>query len=327
MKVLVQGVVCWEERSGLEGLNWVVGVSLRHTILKLSGNCHRCNSHRSPCMHTMIRTQIRLPAILGPQNRHLRSVINPFPHSRRSSCSRLTQTLLIIPLAMSDRSRRRCVQRRTAVPDATHYVGYVEDEETPEMIMKKFEEMERIKAASKRSSSSVAAADQTAAGPSSSKSAAAAGADDAPAPAGAGQQQADAAAAAAAAPATGDVDAAEEGPLDQQQLQEIFKATSMYNVKSLLANNEALMVDAAANKQQLGNRGLAADIDFDSGTGTAGLLRPVHVYMLLPRSVHSASVCHLALYTLPCTQPCTPAGAPDTSWMQGAGCQSHSQQL
>ena len=32
------------------------------------------------------------------------------------------------------------------MPSAAHYVGYVEDEETPEMIMKKFEELERIMA-------------------------------------------------------------------------------------------------------------------------------------------------------------------------------------
>lgn len=38
-----------------------------------------------------------------------------------------------------DRPKRRCVARKTAVPSAVHYVGYVEDDETPEMIMRKFE--------------------------------------------------------------------------------------------------------------------------------------------------------------------------------------------
>lgn len=37
----------------------------------------------------------------------------------------------------SSRPRRQCVERRMAVPSAVHYLGYVEDEETPEMIMKK----------------------------------------------------------------------------------------------------------------------------------------------------------------------------------------------
>lgn len=147
---------------------------------------------------------------------------------------------------MSDRSRRRCVLRKTAVPDATHYVGYVEDDETPEMIMRKFEEMERIKAANKRSGQPVAGQQADAAGPSSST--AALEATDAQA---AGAQQQDA------------VEDDEEGPLDQQQLQEIFKATSMYNVKSLMSNNEALMVDAAAKQQP--DRGPASDIAFDSG--------------------------------------------------------------
>lgn len=154
--------------------------------------------------------------------------------------------------------------RKTAVPDATHYVGYVEDEETPEMIMKKFEEMERIKAASRRPAEQQQAAQQAdtdAAGPSGATAAPGAAARS-----GASDVATEQLAAAAAA---GD----DEGPLDQQQLQEIFKATSMYNVKSLLGNNEALMVDAAAARAQA-DRGLAAaDIGLDSGVcGVGGLL-------------------------------------------------------
>ena len=30
------------------------------------------------------------------------------------------------------------------MPSAVHYVGYVEEDETPEMIMKKFEELEKV---------------------------------------------------------------------------------------------------------------------------------------------------------------------------------------
>lgn len=33
---------------------------------------------------------------------------------------------------------------KSAAPSAVHYVGYVEDDETPEMIMKKFEELEKV---------------------------------------------------------------------------------------------------------------------------------------------------------------------------------------
>lgn len=48
------------------------------------------------------------------------------------------------------RVKRLCVSRKAAIPSATHYVGYVEDEETPEMIMKKFEELDRVVATSQR---------------------------------------------------------------------------------------------------------------------------------------------------------------------------------
>ena len=51
------------------------------------------------------------------------------------------------------RPRRRCAERaatQRTMPSATHYVGYVYEDETPEMIMRKFEEMERIMAASKQ---------------------------------------------------------------------------------------------------------------------------------------------------------------------------------
>ena len=31
------------------------------------------------------------------------------------------------------------------MPSAIHYIGYVEEDETPEMIMKKFEELEKVR--------------------------------------------------------------------------------------------------------------------------------------------------------------------------------------
>jgi len=43
------------------------------------------------------------------------------------------------------RPKRNCAGRKSAAaPSAVHYVGYVEDNETPEMIMKKFEELEKV---------------------------------------------------------------------------------------------------------------------------------------------------------------------------------------
>ena len=52
-------------------------------------------------------------------------------------------------LVMSDQEDGRRLRRRrggnnAAMPSATHYVGYVEEDETPEMIMKKFEELEKV---------------------------------------------------------------------------------------------------------------------------------------------------------------------------------------
>lgn len=124
---------------------------------------------------------------------------------------------------MSSRPKRRTVLRKSALPDATHYVGYVEDDETPEMIMRKFEEMERIKAAAvgnRRTNFSTPATSQDDAGPSTSNQAL----------------------------------AAEVAPeqLDQEQLYEVFKATSMYNVKSLLSNNEALMASGRTQQDRCG---------------------------------------------------------------------------
>ena len=50
---------------------------------------------------------------------------------------------------MGDEPRRRpqrrgAASKAVAQPSAAHYVGYVEDDETPESIARKFEELERI---------------------------------------------------------------------------------------------------------------------------------------------------------------------------------------
>ena len=41
--------------------------------------------------------------------------------------------------------RRRRACSNGTMPSAVHYVGYVEEDETPEMIMKKFEELEKVR--------------------------------------------------------------------------------------------------------------------------------------------------------------------------------------
>ncbi|KAK9804306.1 hypothetical protein WJX72_006023 [[Myrmecia] bisecta] len=93
-------------------------------------------------------------------------------------------------MAEEGRPKRRCARSKSsALPSAVHYVGYVEDDETPESIMRKFEEMETVRAAG------------------SSR-----------APLGAGTVA-----------------------MTDAQLVEVFKQTSMFNVKSVLANNEVLL--------------------------------------------------------------------------------------
>ena len=113
------------------------------------------------------------------------------------------------------RSKRRCVLRKTVVPDAVHYVGYVEEEETPEMIMKKFEELEKIMA---KNSTDSGKADQQ------------------------GEVQDDSGAELK--------EAKTQEELDHAQLQEIFKATSVFSVKAVLGNNQALMDKQTIREQE-----------------------------------------------------------------------------
>jgi hypothetical protein len=120
------------------------------------------------------------------------------------------------------RSKRRSALRKTNMPSAAHYVGYVEEDETPEMIMKKFEELEKIMGGSKPAASPVEAT-------------AAAGADTL-------------------------VPSSSQG-LNDAQLDEIFKATSIFSVKAIMSGNEALML-----KQQHAALGTCSD----SGQMTGG---------------------------------------------------------
>jgi hypothetical protein len=106
------------------------------------------------------------------------------------------------------RAKRRCASRSrsTAVPSAVHYVGYVEDDETPEMIMAKFAELEKIKHA---------IADK--APPTE---------EDAPEdPVQQQQQQQE----------------QTDQQLNDEQLLQVFKQTSMFNVRTALDNNTMLL--------------------------------------------------------------------------------------
>jgi hypothetical protein len=132
------------------------------------------------------------------------------------------------------RNKRRCPQRRPEqLPSAVHYVGYVEDDETPESIARKFEELERIQAAARGA---------TARDTSRSSLIAASAAPDtdavpgprAPADVAASTATADRDQAGAQSPA------AEEG-LTDEQLMQVFKQTSVFTVRSAADGNAALM--------------------------------------------------------------------------------------
>ena len=60
---------------------------------------------------------------------------------------KLALDTLMCPADKPPRPKRRCAARPGNLPSGAHYVGYVEDGETPEMIMKKFEELDRVMAA------------------------------------------------------------------------------------------------------------------------------------------------------------------------------------
>ncbi|KAK9822723.1 hypothetical protein WJX74_000236 [Apatococcus lobatus] len=121
------------------------------------------------------------------------------------------------------RPKRRCARKQSVVPSAVHYVGYVEEDETPEMIMKKFEELERVMATSTAERPSEA-------GPSSASG--------------------DLLNLDSSEPGLEELAAdqeAEERTLTEAQLMEVFKQTSIFNVKTALAGNEVL-VGSEANQ-------------------------------------------------------------------------------
>ena len=93
---------------------------------------------------------------------------------------------------------RRAALRRRLPRSSAHYVGYVEDDETPEAIMKKFEALERVQQAT--TLQQAAGGDGGAAG----------------------------------------ADGVADGKLTEEQLQEVFKQTSVFTVKSATAGPEFL---------------------------------------------------------------------------------------
>lgn len=131
--------------------------------------------------------------------------------------------------ASAGRAKRRCVLRRTAVPSAAHYVGYVEDGETPAMIARKFEAMERILAArrAEAAAAAVGASQQ----------------DDNGAAAGTSQPLADDPSQAAGANDGGGGGGA-PADLDDADLARIFAATSVFSVRSVLRGNAAVLARA-----------------------------------------------------------------------------------
>ncbi len=126
------------------------------------------------------------------------------------------------------RPKRRCASRNvhtSAMPSAVHYVGYVEEDETPEMIMAKFQELERIQnAVIEAKKDQTAASADGAAGEGGENGAAA-------------NLNEDGTAATVATDNAGD----DTQALTDEQLLEVFKQTSMFNVKTALQDNAMLM--------------------------------------------------------------------------------------
>ncbi|KAL4425126.1 hypothetical protein ABPG77_008231 [Micractinium sp. CCAP 211/92] len=154
------------------------------------------------------------------------------------------------------RVKRRCARNKytsTAMPSAIHYVGYVEDDETPEMIMAKFTELERIQAAADAARAAQAAAATTAPGGAAQQQAQQQEQqqleDGQPQQAGLQQQaqqeqqqqqqQQDGAQPAGGLPFRELAD--EAVGLTDEQLLEVFKQTSMFNVRTALQDNDILL--------------------------------------------------------------------------------------
>ena len=117
------------------------------------------------------------------------------------------------PKRKASASLRARTSRGKQAPSSAHYVGYVQDDETPEMIMKKFEEMERIRQATK----------------------AQVGEDG-------DKENKEGATNSAGGDAVGTNGDEHEG-LDEEQLKELFKNTSTFTVKEAVMDSNALFGD------------------------------------------------------------------------------------
>ncbi|GMH35742.1 hypothetical protein BSKO_03610 [Bryopsis sp. KO-2023] len=123
------------------------------------------------------------------------------------------------------RSSRRLARNRFRVPSNAHYVGYVEDNETPEMIMKKFEELDKVltDARPKAATESTAVKDSSEDNPEKTP-----------------EDGAEPSAQELKGASGGEEDGG-DGLLNDEQLAEVFNRTSMFTVKSAMARDEALL--------------------------------------------------------------------------------------
>ena len=119
-----------------------------------------------------------------------------------NACAYTPETMSEVarPKRKASASLRARTSRGNTAPSSAHYVGYVQDDETPEMIMKKFEEMERIRQQAR-----------------------------------AGAENGDEAKETTASAEEGD----EEG-LDEEQLKELFRNTSTFTVKEAMFETSEL---------------------------------------------------------------------------------------
>ena len=118
----------------------------------------------------------------------------------------------------SEALRSQRWRRATQAPSSAHYVGYVQDDETPEQIMKKFEELERIRQASK--------AAQTQANDEGDKE--------------------NVEAASNTAVDASNADEGEERALDEEQLKTLFENTSTFTLKEAVMDSSTLYGDSMA---------------------------------------------------------------------------------
>ena len=130
----------------------------------------------------------------------------------------------------------------SAAPSASHYVGYVEEDETPEMIMAKFEQLERIQKEAEEAKRARA-----------EQKAAEGGEGGGPDGEGAGAER------------EGAGDDAENDDFDEEMLLRVFKETSQFSVKSVLADNDMWGADFGDGYDEDG----AAF--FDDGDGVQGM--------------------------------------------------------